>query len=111
VKDPSSLLLRHWSSPIDLIKQLPVLTELHKDIDFILAFYDLVNLCDVFMHEVFLGLDLSLDCLGLLLLVLLHFHYLDSDDLAGGTVGGFLHLAESALSDRLFYFRAALLSS
>ncbi len=111
MKDPSSLLLWHWSSPIDLIEQLPVLTELHEDKDFIFSFYHLVNLGDVFMHEVFLGLDLSLDCLGLLLLILLHSHYLDSDDLAGGTVGGFLHLAESALSDRLFYFRGALLSS
>ncbi len=111
MKDPSRLLLWHWSSPIDLIEQLPVLTELHEDVYFILAFYHLVYLCDVFMHEVFLGLDLSLDCLGLLLFVLLHSHYLDSDDLTGGTVGGFLHLAESALSDRLFYFRGALLSS
>ena len=111
MKDPSSLLLRHWTSPIDLIEKLPIFTKLHEDVYFILAFYHLINLGDVFMHEVFLGLDLSLDCLGLLLLVLLHSHYLDSDNLAGGTVGGFLHLAESALSDRLFYFRGALLSS
>lgn len=107
---PRCLLLWHWPSSIYLIKKLSIFTEFHEDVDFILAFNDLIDLGDVFMQEVFLGLDLSLNCFGLLLLVLLHSHYLDSDVLAGWTVGCFLHLAESSLSDCLFYFSCALLS-
>lgn len=67
----SGFFFRHWTSLIDLVKELSVPAVLHEDVDLVLLLDDLVDLGNILMEEVFLqlyfplyGLDL-IDIVGL----------------------------------------------
>jgi hypothetical protein len=111
VEDLGCILFRHWPCFVDLIEELSVFAELHEDVDLIFAFDDLVDLCDVFMHEVLLEFNLSLDGFDLVDVVGLQRGDLDRHCLSCQLVDRLLHLPEAALSDCLFLVIPCVLSS
>jgi hypothetical protein len=46
----SSLLLLHWTSIVDLLKELPILAEFHENVKFIVLPDDFVDLGNVFVE-------------------------------------------------------------
>jgi hypothetical protein len=102
---------RHWAGLVNSFKKLTILAVLHEDVDFVVFPYDFIDLGDVFMHEVFLQLNLPLNSLQLLRLVLLHCGYLDSHDLSSQSVHCLLDLSETAFTNSFPWVMNVVLSS
>lgn len=97
-----SFLFLHGSSLIDFLKEFPIFAILHKDVDLVLFANDLIDLCNVLMHQIFLQFYFTLDGFQLFRLVLLHCGYLHCHCLASKAMDCLLDFSETALADSLF---------
>jgi hypothetical protein len=75
----SSCKLAEWSLPIDKIKQLSILTELHKNVDFGTGLNNLVNSGNMLMLELHVDFNLPPDFYQLTVIIFGFFDNFDSN--------------------------------